>query len=149
MVPFSILWSGFAFFGAISTAIHSGFLCLIVLPFVIVGFYITIGRFIVKKRNKTHTCYAITNKRIIIYNDYRKKSISEIPLRNLSNVTYESDKNGIGSIHFLSVASSTFSLFNDMYGNTGMDILLGGNAPFALYDIHDAEKVYNLISNIH
>jgi hypothetical protein len=67
MIPFSILWCGFAFFWEI-TAIRSGapfFFCLFGLPFVCVGLYMVFGRYIWTAYIRKHTAYVITNRRII------------------------------------------------------------------------------------
>ena len=45
MIPFSIFWCGFAIFWFIS-ALQVGFFAVFGIPFVCVGLYITVGRFI-------------------------------------------------------------------------------------------------------
>ena len=67
MIPFSIFWCGFAFFWEF-TAITMGapfFFALFGLPFIGVGLYITIGRFIWKIYIRKRTTYVITNRKII------------------------------------------------------------------------------------
>lgn len=67
MIPFSILWCGFAFFwefGVISSGAPF-FFALFGLPFIGVGLYITVGRFIWKAYMRRKTAYVITNRKII------------------------------------------------------------------------------------
>lgn len=67
MIPFSLLWCGFAFFWEI-TAIMSGaplIFTLFGLPFIGVGLYIVFGRFIWTSYIRKRTAYVITNKKIL------------------------------------------------------------------------------------
>ena len=67
MIPFSIFWCGFAFFwefGVISSGAPF-FFALFGLPFIAVGLYITVGRFIWKVYIRKRTAYVITNRKII------------------------------------------------------------------------------------
>ena len=64
MIPFSILWCGFAIFWFIS-ALQAGFFALFGVPFVCVGLYITVGRFIHTAMIRKKTAYVITTGKII------------------------------------------------------------------------------------
>lgn len=67
MIPFSIFWCGFAFFWEYM-ALSNGapfFFALFGLPFIAVGLYITVGRFIWKAYIRKRTAYVITNRKII------------------------------------------------------------------------------------
>jgi hypothetical protein len=66
LVPFTIAWAGFAIFW--DSGIAGGewnFGTIWDIPFVIVGLYIVVGRFIVKGWAKRHTWYAITTTRAV------------------------------------------------------------------------------------
>lgn len=67
MIPFSILWCGFAFFWEGTALFSDGpfFFKLWGIPFVIMGLYITVGRFIHTVIRRKRTAYVITNKKII------------------------------------------------------------------------------------
>ena len=64
MIPFSIFWCGFAIFWFIS-ALRAGFFALFGIPFVCVGLYITVGRFIHLAWKRKNTAYVITTAKII------------------------------------------------------------------------------------
>ena len=74
LIPFSIMWGGFAIFwetSALSQARKGGsaislFMVLWGLPFVLVGLYLIFLRFIVDARRREHTYYGLTDRRGII-----------------------------------------------------------------------------------
>jgi hypothetical protein len=71
LIPFSLLWAGFAFFWeamVISSPPPGGGLFALIpalfgLPFVIVGIYILFGRFWVDARNRARTYYGVSHLR--------------------------------------------------------------------------------------
>lgn len=68
MIPFSIMWTGFALFWEL-TALRSGagiFFSLWGLPFIGVGIYLLFGRFLHSAYLRDKTFYAVTNKRILV-----------------------------------------------------------------------------------
>ncbi len=66
MVPFSILWFGAVLFGFIKTRDNGFFpFDIMLLFFCIVGAYITIGRFLLKRSRRKKTIYLLTDKRAV------------------------------------------------------------------------------------
>jgi hypothetical protein len=110
------------------------------------GMYITFGRFIYKKKMKLHTYYAVTNKRIIIYKNYKKEKINEIWLFNTNSVTIEADKNGNGTITF-DYNNAPLAYMYRMYANTGMEIFMYGMTMYAFYDVDDVRNIYEIVGN--
>ena len=99
MIPFSIMWTGFAVFWEIS-ALQSGagiFFCLWGLPFICVGLYLLLGRFIHSAYMRDKTFYAVTNKRIIIKAGSKLKILDG---KALPPMDIEIHKNGNASIIF-------------------------------------------------
>ena len=120
-IPFSLLWVGFAFFflvKSISLPYMSFVFVLGSIPFVIVGLYITIGRFFYKVYKKKRTMYAITCKRIFeIFSGSRPKT-KYLYFRNISGVNHIKGNNENGSITFRTSENTS-----ELYANTGMDFL--------------------------
>jgi len=156
LVPFSILWGGFAvswecsalFMPVVSN--HGTSFPLIIfplfgLPFVIIGLYITFGRFIYKKWKKQHTYYAITNKRAIILSDSRRGNIRAVRIDTLQGLSRNMRSDGHGSITFGEKSGYPLS-----YGNTGLDFFGSqyGEPPLTFYDIKNASSVYELVNKL-
>lgn len=71
MIPFSILWCGFAVFWTVMV-VGSGapfFFGIFGMFFVAMGLYLVVGRFFTRARKLSHTAYAVTDKRVLILED--------------------------------------------------------------------------------
>jgi hypothetical protein len=139
MIPFSLLWGGFAIFWEIGvTASGAGPLFEIWgIPFVLMGLYITVGRFFVDARRRARTTYAVTSDRVIINSGIFSSTTKSLMLRTLSDVTLQERSNGVGTITF--GASNPFATF---YGNISWP---GATQTPAFEMIPDARSVYNII----
>src|SRR5581483_2783264 len=100
MIPFSILWCGFAFFweGAAVMTDAPLLFKLWGIPFVLIGLYITIGRFLFDARMRASTAYAVTNERAIVATVSKKQKIRSIDLRGNTDVNLEEKSDGSGNI---------------------------------------------------
>jgi hypothetical protein len=152
LIPFSILWGGFAIFWEISVlqivpgSEDAGIVGLVFplfgIPFVVIGLYFMVGRFWYKSKKKEHTYYALTNKRILILTDFLGRKFQAIYLNTVPTIQKTIRSNGMGNLIF-----GNQSFQSSMYANSGMDLFSGfsgfsgGTAP-AFYDIKDAETVY-------
>ena len=102
LIPFSILWCGFAVswelmtlgilfkFGSRNSGSASPFSFIFPLfgiPFVLIGLYMLFGRFIVDAMKRKKTYYGITNERIIIIEGVSSQKVNSYMLNNLSSVT--------------------------------------------------------------
>ncbi len=102
MIPFSLLWGGFAIFWEVSV-ISSGapfFFSLFGVPFVVVGLYIIFGRFFVEAKQRQNTFYGLSNQRIIIASGVLRKKVKSLNLRTLTDITLSESASGSGSISF-------------------------------------------------
>jgi hypothetical protein len=71
LIPFSIVWGGFAIFWEAtvlsSSTARSGVLFpLWGVPFVLIGLYLLVGRFFVRRWVRARTLYAVTDRRVIV-----------------------------------------------------------------------------------
>jgi hypothetical protein len=150
LIPFSLLWGGFALFweanvlgiGIIpNKAPGDVFLpfALFGIPFVLMGLYFIFGRFVYKNYMKSMTDYFVTNQRILISS---KNTIRTIELKSINSTTKRINSNGQGSITFGELGSY------QLYANTGMDFFMKGQAPIAFYDIDRVEDVYRMIQDL-
>ncbi len=106
LIPFSLIWSGFAFFAGFAAVVSvkrgsNDWSALIpVIPFVLAGFYILIGRFFVDAITRSKTEYAVTNRRAIIVSGLFSRSIKSIDLRSTSEIALNERGDKSGTITF-------------------------------------------------
>jgi hypothetical protein len=138
-IPFSIMWAGFAIFWERSV-LRTGaplFFVLWGIPFVLVGLYITVGRFWADARRRSRTAYAVTSDRVIISSGLFTPTIKSLNLRTLSDVTLQERPDGSGTITFGPVAP-----FAAMYAGASWP----GLPQVASFEmIPDARRVYSII----
>ena len=145
VVPFSLMWAGFALHWE-WTVLHSdapAFFILWGIPFVLVGLYITVGRFFFDARRRAGTRYALTTERVLLASgkDYRR--VQSLPLRALPDIAVDESADGSGTITLGSAASGP-------WGGWGAGLLPPGwpgvpqGAP-RLEAVADAQHVFQRI----
>jgi hypothetical protein len=151
LVPFSILWGGFAIFWevmVIKTIGRAGSEkfgiggALFGIPFVLMGLYFIFGRFFWKTYKKRRTYYAVTDKRVIVLTLLANKNVQADFIDRIPTMNLSTRPDGTGTITFGNTPG-----VSGMYGNTGMDFFgsfYGQSAP-TFYDIKDADRVYRLV----
>ena len=99
MIPFSILWCGFAFFweGTVLTVDAPIMFKLWGIPFVCVGLYMVFGRFLWTAFMRKRTSYVITNRRII---RARGNKIDMLDGKSLPPMHTTAFRDGSGTISF-------------------------------------------------
>ena len=152
MIPFSLLWCGFAFFwefmavwGITKHSDHGGIGFEIIfplfgLPFICIGLYFVFGRFFTDMKQRQNTLYGVTNQRIIIRTGLFSISKKSLNLRTLSDLTLEEKSDGYGVI--------SFGPTNPYYSRFGTGTSWPGYARYAppCFDmIPEAKRVYEII----
>jgi len=149
LVPFSILWGGFAIFweaavlgflGGKGTA--PGFFVLWGIPFVLVGQYLIWGRFLYKRYRNRRTFYALTNQRVLILTTTRSRQLLTLFLNQLPIINKMVRRDASGTLEF----GSSPNWAAGVYANSGMDFMgaRSGPAAPAFYDIAEVDSVYQL-----
>lgn len=102
LIPFSLMWGGFALFwefGVLSSP-APGFMAVWGVPFVFIGLYITVGRFFVDARIRRRTTYGVTTDRVIIADGLIAPRLKSLNLSTLTDVTLKQGADGRGTITF-------------------------------------------------
>ena len=109
LVPFSLFWCGFVVFwewGA-SQASRSGqdgligdVFPLFGIPFVLIGIYFLIGRFLVDVWIRGRTSYAVTNQRVLIFRASPFGSFTALAIDKLPELSLDERLDGRGTIRF-------------------------------------------------
>ena len=102
VIPFSLLWGGFAFFWEYSVYKTGAppFFLLFGGVFVVVGIHMIFGRFIVDAMQRGKTTYAVSNERVLVLNELFGRKLKSLDLQTLSDVSLIEKSNGIGTITF-------------------------------------------------
>jgi hypothetical protein len=102
LIPFSIFWCGFAIFWE-ATVLRSkapGFFAFWGVPFIVVGLYLTVGRFGFDAWLRRCTQYAVTNRRIVIVRTGAFPKLTSVGLDRLPDLQLTERPDGSGTIRF-------------------------------------------------
>ena len=101
-IPFSLLWAGFAVFWE-ATVIRSGapvFVALWGIPFVLVGAYITVGRFFFDSYLRSRSRYFLTNRRALIVTTWPTRRVRSVNLPSLHEIGFTESRDSTGTLMF-------------------------------------------------
>jgi hypothetical protein len=149
LIPFSLLWTGFAIFWEVAAVSSGGPTLLFALwgiPFVAVGLHMMFGRFVVRRWLGRRTAYAITDRRaIVVAPTWRgRRRTSFVWLGSYPPVTLRAGRHGRGTLIVGAVPSGTRPGADD----TGPDSFLASvpGTTLAFWNIADAAEVSNLLT---
>lgn len=142
LVPFSVMWGGFAVVWE-SMAIVSGapiFFAFWGIPFVLIGLYFVVGRFIYKKRRKLMTVYGLTDSRAIVSSSER--AFADTPVKGTPIRINRSRDGRHLSVIFGSTRQAT-------YQNTGLDFFnFGQDQGVAFFDVADPDALMRELDQV-
>jgi len=120
MIPFSILWCGFAIFWTVSVFKIGApfFFWIFGLFFVCMGLYFVFGRFLLAAYLRKHTAYVITNKKII---RLRGKRIDFLAASTMPAAHCTANTDGSGTIRFAAPNPYYRGRYHSSYFGYGMD----------------------------
>lgn len=145
-IPFSVMWCAFVVYWEY-LSIHYQYpfvFHLIGIPFALMGVYMAIGRFIYKYQKKKHSCYVITNQRIIEAYDSKLFASHEMPVADLGRMVRFVEKDGFGVIIFTDINPALIMKLND-----GMEWTRRKTKGIVgFYDIPELERVFELATQL-
>jgi hypothetical protein len=150
LIPFSLMWGGFAifwnamvWFGPFET--DSGdatrwLLKLWGLPFLVIGLYLIVGRFVHDAHIRAKLFYAVTEQRIMVL---RGSKITSLDINRLPRLELSEHRDGTGTLAF--EASNSMSL-GAMNGFNWWLPALGSATQF--FRVQNPRQVYELIRKL-
>jgi hypothetical protein len=148
LVPFSLLWFGFAVTALLSGgfAADGGPMSLVFGSFfVLIGSYFAFGRFVYKGWRRGRTFYAVTDRRVIAATRGWRESVQAQFIDQIPTLNRSIRRNGVGTIRFGSGSGFTQALYED----NGLEFMspYGVSVP-TFYDIDEARHVYDLVQRL-
>ncbi len=99
LIPFTLVWSLFAFSFLSATPLSTPFPFNLILPlFSIVGFYFLIGRFLVDMWLRSRTYYGLTDQRAVIVTGGFTRNLRSVNLRALADLKLTERRDRTGTI---------------------------------------------------
>jgi hypothetical protein len=146
LVPFSLLWGGFAIFWewGVTTSGAGLFFQLWGIPFVAVGLYMIVGRFAYDAWLRSKTFYGLTNERAVIVRRTFGEVVRSIPLASLGDYTLSVGNDKTGTITFGNGEPSYYAMLAPWRGDSTrsaprFELIDGAQG---VYDqIRDAQRV--------
>lgn len=141
MIPFSLMWGGFAIFWEASV-LHSNapaFFVLWGIPFVLVGLYMIFGRFWTDARLRANTFYGVTSERILIVSGFFSRQTKSLNLETLADLSLSEKADGSGTITFGSMPYWAWMYSGAAWPGMGMQLVP------QFESLPDARTVYDLI----
>jgi len=142
LIPFSLLWGGFAVFWESSVLATDApfFFKLWGIPFVLAGIYMIIGRFFIDAKKRENTIYGITTDRIVIKSGVFSTDIKSLNIKTLSDITINQKSDNSGTIT-LGPTDMRYSMMQGMEWP-------GNKQPPKLEFIDDVKSVYDKIIDL-
>lgn len=140
LVPFSILWCGFAMYWEALALREGPFLFAIWgAAFVVIGIYFMVGRFFADFLQREWTTYGVTDERIIIVHGVVARRVKSLSLETLTDLTLTERGSGNGTITFGSGQSG--------FGSWGWEVWCGSASQLTPnFDLSShARDIYELI----
>ena len=121
LIPFSLLWGGFAIFWE-SGVLASGapfFFIIFGVPFVAIGLYLIGFRFVARSRAMRTARYLVTNARVIVSGGFTGQNRAEQWLTQLDPPVIREQADGTGDLAFGSFSPAFGSALGFGYRRTG------------------------------
>jgi len=100
LIPFSLLWGGFAVFWEASVIKDNAPILFKVwgIPFVLMGLYMIFGRFPIDAWQRKYNVYGVTDQRVLIISRFFTHRVKSLNLRTLGDISLTESRDGSGTI---------------------------------------------------
>ncbi|HVY25473.1 MAG TPA: hypothetical protein VHB79_02940 [Polyangiaceae bacterium] len=101
-ILFSIAWTGFVIFWEVSVVRSGapGFSALFGVPFLVIGGYMTVGRFFLDAYRRSRTRYFLTDCRALILTEWPTRRVHSVNLATLPVIALTKHTDGTGTLMF-------------------------------------------------
>ncbi|HTV47513.1 MAG TPA: PH domain-containing protein [Phycisphaerae bacterium] len=105
LIPFSLLWGGFAIFWEYMVLTKmkdptDAFFPIFGAVFVLIGLYLIFGRFFVDARIRERTFYGVTSERVIIISGLFSQQVKSLQLSTITDLSFTQRPDESGTITF-------------------------------------------------
>jgi hypothetical protein len=151
MIPFSLLWGGFAIFWEAgvsglgpwsSKGSPWSFGMLWGIPFVLIGQYMIWGRFLYIAWKKQRILYAVTSERLLVIVRPPQQKVISRYLQNVPGIEKEIRSDGIGTLKF----GETPPMWSSGRNSKTADALYLNSSTPVFVDIDNAQDAANLVA---
>jgi hypothetical protein len=153
LIPFSLLWGGFAFIGEASVTgllpilpkgLPSPLLySLLGIPFCLVGLYLIVGRFFFDAYARGKTWYGVTDRRVVVLKSALGTKIDSIKFLDLEELNLAERKDNSGDVLF-----DLPGALGNMLGAGGWPVTHAYAQAPGFYLLPQARTTYNLIREL-
>ena len=147
LIPFSLLWGGFAFYWNYSVWTDfddDWFFRLWGIPFLLAGFYFIFGHFFHDAIIRRNLHYAVTDRRVLFLHGKRSAKFTSRDIQSLPMIELTEHRNGTGTIIFDS-EDVGYSVFRPSRRSNEWAPNAKPNSQ--LFRIENPRRVYELIRN--
>ena len=146
LVPFSLLWGGFAIFWEVSAIAEGapGFFAVFGAFFVAMGLYLIVGRFVVKASRKRRTAYGLTDRRALVAVGSGSLSETELARQPIDH-RLSRDRKHLTVVFGRPAAGGAAAA---AYANTGMELFAFAGSPVGFYDVADVDGLAGALRRV-
>jgi len=154
---FGLFFIGFSVFWMIMAAGHAGgFFAAFGVPFVLIGAYLTFGRFLKTTRFQENTYYALTSERLMICSTENGETLNEMSLTKIPYIQINKNPDNTGTLIFQDpnrnnyggYHSNSFGSHHYASNSQLLSVSMFQKMNFAFINIKEVQDVYDKINEL-